>query len=293
MVTMTLIEALLILNSLLLAGLVMFLWRARGDRPQEVEAAVSKTWITLGLGERIQALEMHAREIRDSYRSFEQLLRVPTERGSFGELSLETILADQLPEDMYMIRQRVLDGKVPDASIRSTVGVICIDSKFPLDNYHRMITAQAGEADGYARRLARDVRAHLSKIAQDYVQPDKGSAAFAFAYIPSEAVYYYLVNEAYELLRDYTRKGVQVVSPLTLGHKLELIKAGAHALHLSENAVKIQHELQALGRRFAAVDESWRVFYETHLRNLAAKGDEIDVAYKSLREEFGRISYMG
>ena len=192
-----------------------------------------------------------------------------------------------------MIRQRVLDGKVPDASIRSTVGVICIDSKFPLDNYHRMITAQAGEADGYARRLARDVRAHLSKIAQDYVQPDKGSAAFAFAYIPSEAVYYYLVNEAYELLRDYTRKGVQVVSPLTLGHKLELIKAGAHALHLSENAVKIQHELQALGRRFAAVDESWRVFYETHLRNLAAKGDEIDVAYKSLREEFGRISYMG
>jgi len=190
-----------------------------------------------------------------------------------------------------MIRQRVLDGKVPDASIRSTVGVICIDSKFPLDNYHRMLTADERERAGFARSFARDVRGHLAKIARDYIQPDKGSAAFAFAYIPSEAVYYYLVNQAYELLREYTRQGVQVVSPLTLGHKLELIKAGAHALRLSENAEVIQRELQALGRRFAQVDESWRVFYETHLRNLAAKGEEVDAAYRALREEFGRVSY--
>jgi DNA recombination protein RmuC len=172
------------------------------------------------------------------------------------------------------------------------VGVICIDSKFPLDNYQRMVAAEGAEAESSARRLSRDVRTHLAKIAVDYVQPDKGSAAFAFAYIPSEAVYYYLASEEYGLLNEFTRRGVQAVSPLTLGHKLELIKAGAHALHLSENAERIQGELQALGRRFAAVDESWRVFYETHLRNLSAKGDELDVAYKGLREEFGRISYM-
>jgi len=288
---MSTVEALLIVVVCLLCGLILLVWKTRIAGGRDVEAAVSKTWIALGLGERIQAVEMHAREIRDSYRSFEQLLRVPIERGSFAELSLETILGDGLPPDMYMIRQRVLDGKVPDASIRSTVGVICIDSKFPLDNYHRMLTADEREMAGFARSFARDVRGHLAKIARDYVQPDKGSAAFAFAYIPSEAVYYYLVNQAYELLREYTRQGVQVVSPLTLGHKLELIKAGAHALRLSENAEVIQRELQALGRRFAQVDESWRVFYETHLRNLAAKGEEVDAAYRALREEFGRVSY--
>ncbi|MBM3190222.1 MAG: DNA recombination protein RmuC, partial [Chloroflexi bacterium] len=224
---MSTVEALLIVVVCLLCGLILLVWKTRIAGGRDVEAAVSKTWIALGLGERIQAVEMHAREIRDSYRSFEQLLRVPIERGSFAELSLETILGDGLPPDMYMIRQRVLDGKVPDASIRSTVGVICIDSKFPLDNYHRMLTADEREMAGFARSFARDVRGHLAKIARDYVQPDKGSAAFAFAYIPSEAVYYYLVNQAYELLREYTRQGVQVVSPLTLGHKLELIKAGA------------------------------------------------------------------
>lgn len=286
---MSLIETLLVLNLLLLAVLIYLVW-TRSPGPHTVEAAISRTWLSLGLGERIKAVEMHAREIRDSYRSFEQLLRVPTERGSFAELSLETILADQLPPDMYMIRQRVLDGRVPDAAIRSTVGMICIDAKFPLDNYHKLITADGKEVDSFTRLFTRDVRNHLTKIARDYVQPDKGSATFAFAYIPSEAVYYYLVNQAYDLLREYTRRGVQVVSPLTLGHKLELIKAGVHALRLSENAETIRSELQVLGRQFTTLEESWRVFYETHLRNLVAKGEDVDAAYRALREEFGRVA---
>ena len=98
------------------------------------------------------------------------------------------------------------------------------------------------------------------------------------------------MNQAYDLLREYTRRGVQVVSPLTLGHKLELIKAGVHALRLSENAETIRSELQVLGRQFTTLEESWRVFYETHLRNLVAKGEDVDAAYRALREEFGRVA---
>jgi len=222
------------------------------------------------------------------------MLRVPTERASFGELTLETILSDQLPPDMFGIRERILDGKTPDAHMNSTVGLICIDSKFPLDNYRNMLEAEdEAEKERFKRQFLRqDVQSHLNKISDDYVCPEKGSAEFAFAYIPSEAVYYFLVNEAFDMLRDYTKRGIQVVSPLTLSHKIELIKAGVHAKKLSEDAEKVSKQIAGLSQRFGDIDEKWRVFYNAHLRNVGNKADELDEAYKKLREEFDRISKL-
>lgn len=294
------IEALLIAGIILLIALmvvlILLVLRSKGVQPKDIETALSGTWMKLGLDRAIGAVETHAKDIRDSYRSFEQMLRVPTERASFGELSLETILLDQLPPDMCRIRERILDGKTPDAHIRSTVGLICIDSKFPLDNYRNMLEAEdPAEKDRFRRQfLKQDVQNHLNKISDDYVCPEKGSAEFAFAYIPSEAVYYFLVsdNEAFEMLRDYTKRGVQVVSPLTLSHKVELIKAGVHAKKLSEDAEKVSKQLISVSQRFGDIDEKWRVFYHTHLKNMGSKADELDEAYKKLRSEFDRISKL-
>ena len=287
-------EALLIVSIVLLVGLIFLVLRSKGVKPRDIEAALSSTWTKLGLDRTIGAIETHAKDIRDSYRSFEQLLRVPTERASFGEITLETILADQLPPDMYGIRKRILDGKTPDAHMNSTVGLICIDSKFPLDNYRNMLEAEdETERERFKRQFVRqDVQSHLSKISDDYVCPEQGSAEFAFAYIPSEAVYYFLVNEAFDMLREYTRKGVQVVSPLTLSHKIELIKAGVHARKLSEDAEKVRRQLLTISQQFNDIDEKWHVFYSTHLRNMANRADELDEAYKKLRDEFDRISKM-
>ncbi len=286
----------IIVGIMILVVLIFLVLRSKGLQPKDIEAALSSTWTKLGLDRAIGAVETHAKDIRDSYRSFEQMLRVPTERASFGELSLETILSDQLPPDMYGIRERILDGKTPDAHIRSTVGLICIDSKFPLDNYRNMLeTEDQAERERFKKQfLKQDVQGHLNKIANDYVCPEKGSAEFAFAYIPSEAVYYFLVseNEAFEMLRDYTKRGVQVVSPLTLSHKVELIKAGVHAKKLSEEAEKVRKQLISISQRFGDIDEKWRVFYNTHLKNMGSKADELDEAYKKLRDEFDRISKL-
>lgn len=99
------------------------------------------------------------------------------------------------------------------------------------------------EKERFKHDFRKDVQSHLNKIAEDYVCPEAGSAEFAFAYIPSEAVYYSSANEEFEMLRDYAKRGVQVVSPLTLSHKIELIKAGVHAKKLSEDAENVKKEL--------------------------------------------------
>ena len=285
------IEILLgIIVLLLIVLLSLFLRRGKVE-PKDVESAISNVWIKLGLDKTIGELTTYAGDIRNDYRSLEQMLRVPTERASFGELALETILSDQLPPDMFGIRERILDGKAPDAYIKSTVGIICIDSKFPLENYRKMVeVVDPKEKEGFKKQFLKDVQGHLNKIANDYVCPEEGSAQFAFAFIPSESVYYFLVNEAYEMLRSYTIKGVQVVSPLTLSHKIELIKAGVHAKKLSEQAEKVSNDIVKISRGFSDIDAKWRVFYDTHFRNAGAKAMELDEAYKKLREEFDRVS---
>ena len=286
-------QILLAIVVILLVVLIFLVVRGKSVKPRDIEDAVSSTWTKLGLGEKIGTLTVHAQDIRSCHRSIEQMLRVPTERAALGEISLEIILSDQLPPDMFGIRKMILEGKIPDAHIRSTVGLICIDSKFPLENYRRMMEVEdSREKEGFQSDFRKDVRNHLNKIAEDYICPGEGSADFAFAYIPSEGVYYFLVNREFEMLRDFTKRGVQVVSPLTLSHKIELIKAGVHAKKLSEEAENVRNDLNAISQRFSDIDELWRVFYSTHLRNAEERAEELDRAYKKLRDEFDRISRM-
>ena len=285
------IEILLAVVLVLLGVLIFLVLRSRKVQPSDLKNVMSSTWTELGLDQKIGAIESHANDIRQSYRSFEQMLRVPKERASFGELALETILADQLPPDMYGIREAVFDGKKPDAHIKSTEGIVCIDSKFSLDNYAGMLaTEDPAEKQRFKKDFIADVRRCLDKIAADYICPDKGSAEFAFAYIPSESVYYFLLTEAYELLLHYGRAGVQVVSPLTLSAKIELLRAGIQAKKLSEKAEEVKNDLIVISRRFAEIDDKWRVFFGTHLQNATLQAEELDKSYKKLRDEFDRIS---
>jgi DNA recombination protein RmuC len=90
-------------------------------------------------------------------------------------------------------------------------------------------------------------------------------------------------------LREYTRKGVQVVSPLTLSHKIEIIRASVHARRLSEQAQKVNDQLNRLERAFRQMDIKWSLFFG-HFANAQkqAVGD-LDLAYKKLRSEFDDI----
>lgn len=285
-------EVLLGVIIILLLVLLYLIFKRGKVEPRDIELAISSVWKESGLNETIGRLETYAQDIRKNYRTLEQMLRIPTERASLGEIALERILSDQLPSDMFGIREAILKGKKPDAYIKSTVGIICIDSKFPLQNYIKMMeTENPDEKEELKKQFLRDVKAHLDKIASDYVCPQEGSAEFAFAYIPSESVYHFLVTEAYDDLRAYTARGVQVVSPLTLSHKIELIKAGVYARRLSEQAESIKQAIDRLSQQFGDIDNIWKTF-ETHLRNTVNKAEELNNKYKKLREEFNRISRL-
>lgn len=256
-----------------------------------ITSSISESWSKLGVVEKVSAIEVYAKDIKESYSSLEKLLRTPTTRGSLGEIFLEKILKDQLPQDMYGIRKRILHGIEPDAYIYSTEGYICIDSKFPLDNYNKLIEAKSdSERENYKKEFIKNVENHLKKIAENYVAPENGTANFAFAYIPSESIYYFLINEASDLIREYAKKGVLVTSPNTLIINIELIKSGIYAKKLSEEAEKVKKDIISLEKLFKNLEDNWKIFYNSHLKNAYNKAQEIDESYKKIKTEFDRIS---
>ena len=259
----------------LLAILALLVQIRRAVQADDVEtdqlsAALHTTLAEMGFAESVSRIEDRATELQGVHQNLERLLRVPRERGEFGEEQLGIILEDHLPPDMFGIRKRVV-------------------GKFSLDAYERALDAEDPEDRARHERTFRNqVDQQLAKIAEDYVRPDEGTTDFAFAFVPSEAVYYHLVTEEYDMLRSYTKRGVQVVSPLTLGHKLELIKAGVQAQKLSEEAAEILDHLDRLDRRFAAFEDEWRTL-ERHIKNAHGKAEDVDTELGRMRTAFDRI----
>lgn len=287
--------------AILVVALAIFVsvWRlhAKVDGSTDIDSdqmstAISKSWQEMGFEQSLGQLEQHAREVKQVHNDLEAMLRQPQTRGEFGEEQLRVILEEHLPPEMFGIRKQVVGGKTPDAHIKSSAGLICIDSKFPLDNYEAYVNAETDEEQArYKRQFRSDVESHLEKIAADYVDPASGTTDFALAFIPSEGVYYHLVSEEYDLLRRYSTRGVQVVSPLTIGHKLQLIKAGVHAQRLSEKAEEVQRELHTLSSQFESLREEWDTLYR-HIDNAKGKSDTVDQKYADLEAEFERIDRL-
>src|SRR6059036_3347595 len=71
----------------------------------------------------------------------QQILRPPKARGGFGELLLEDLLRDRLPPHAFALQHGFAGGERVDAVIKVD-RIVPIDSKFPLDNFERMLAAE-------------------------------------------------------------------------------------------------------------------------------------------------------
>lgn len=290
------IQTALLLLTILLLGVLIYLKLNEENPeievdPEKVRGAVSESWRDLKLDKEIGNLENQVTEIKNLHSDLETMMKNPRERGEFGEVKLEALLSDHLPNSMYGMRERVVDGKTPDAYIKSSHGKIIIDSKFPLDNFTKLMNKD-DDSENYARKFRNDVEKQLKEIERKYVRPEEGTAEYAFEFVPSERVYYYLVKEEYELLNKYTKRGVQVVSPLTLGHKLELIKSDVKTKQLSEKAEEVQEQIQAIGTHVSNLRNQWNTYYGSHLKNAWNKASDIGSELEDLEDEFDNVENL-
>jgi len=266
--------------------------------PDKMRGAISESWQKLELDKTIGSVESQmenvqeqTKELENLHTDIETMLTSNQQRGEFGERKLETILSNHLPSSMYGLQEQVVGTKKPDAYIDSSAGKICIDAKFPLDRYRKMQNAEnEDERKKHQRKFRSSVEDTLKQVAKKYVKPEKGTTDFAFEFVPSEAVYYYLVKEEYDLLEKYVKKGVQVSSPLTLGHKLELVKSDLKMEELTERAEEVREELNHLQTEFQDFESDWTTFYDSHLSHLTSKADDLNSDFRSLKKGFDQVN---
>src|SRR5438034_3977951 len=181
----------------------------------------------------------------------EQALRPPKARGGFGELLLENLLRDRLPASAYAMQFTFESGERVDAVVRVDRD-IPVDSKFPLDNFNRLVEAESDDERQLAeRQFARDVKQHIDAIATKYIRPDEGTYDFAFMYIPVEAVYYELACGKTGALLSYAHEHrVFPVSPTTFTAYLQVIALGLRGMQIEEHAHEVMAYVAELQRDF-------------------------------------------
>jgi DNA recombination protein RmuC len=225
--------------------------------------------------QQIGQMQQAGHELSDAARKVENVLGGAKTRGTLGEVALERLLADALPAASYETQYRFSTGEIVDVVVRLRDKLLPIDSKFPLDDYQRLV--ETGE--DARSKFASAVRGHADSIAKKYILPDEDTLDIALMFVPSEGVYYELLrsNDSKGApLQEYCRlKKVVPVSPGTLYSYLQTILFGLRGMQVEENAKRSLSSLSGLQKQL----ENFNEVYErlgTHLRNAQQSYQDAD-----------------
>jgi len=211
-------------------------------------------------------------------------------RGSFGEVQLENLIRDALPDNAFDFQATLGNGRRVDCLLRlpNPPGPICIDAKFPLEAYRRLTAADNDAARDTARRgLEADVKKHIQDIAAKYIIPGE-TAESAILFLPSESVYAEINIQLPRLVAASRKARVYMAGPDNLMLILHTVRAILRDARMHEAAGLIQAQvdmmMQDVGRledrvgklatHFAQAEKDISDI-QTSTRKITSRGDKI------------------
>ncbi len=245
--------------------------------------------VTAGLSKLYQATTA-LQKTSDEIASFQQMLKSPKVRGSFGEVLLNNLLGEVLPRGRFELQYTFASsGEIADAMIRLQDGhIVAIDAKFPLANYEAFMN-ERDDARRSALRKAfiRDVKKHISDIAHKYISPQEQTLDYAFMYIPIEGVYYETMvhpdpaesrqggtaGQAPGLWEFCLQQHVIPVSPNSFLAYLQTVLVGLRGMKIEQQAREILQHLGQLRQDFGRFNEDFTTV-GTHLTNAKNRYDD-------------------
>lgn len=205
-------------------------------------------------------------EIGRGMRELQELLRSPKIRGNVGEQILKELLQQYLPKQSFYLQYTFRSGEKVDAAIKTSAGIIPVDSKFPMESYRKVVGARDEQSKkASTKEFERDVKKHIDDISRKYILTEEGTIDYALMYIPSEAVYYEVVNNP--SLFDYAGvKRVLPVSPTTFYAYIRAILMSFEGQKIEAQAREILAALRAIQKDYSKVEENLGVL-QRHINN--------------------------
>jgi DNA recombination protein RmuC len=223
--------------------------------------------------------------------SLQELLGDKKSRGAFGEVQLEALVRNVLPPAAFEFQYTLASGTRADCVLRlpPPTGMVAVDSKFPLENYHRMFDR---EADAAQRALAQkqfkaDVRRHVDDIARKYIVAGETSDG-AVMFVPAEAVFAEIHAYNPDVVEYANAKRVWIVSPTTLMAVLNTARAVLKDVETRKQIHVIKEELGKLGMDFRRFDERMKKLAD-HIRQAHEDAEEVHVSSRKISQRFLQI----
>lgn len=248
---------------------------------------------------KLGTLETTAKNIQDigkDISSLQDILQAPKLRGNLGEYLLEELLKQIFPAANYEIKYSFRNGSQVDAIIKLGDGIVPVDSKFPLESFQRLVSAESEEAKKqYKREFLASVKRRIDEIASKYIIPAEKTFDFAMMYIPAENVFYEtiindsLTNKDYELLNYAMSKHVIPVSPNSFYAYLMALVYGLKGFKIEQEAKTILGELSKVQDRFAKFYGDYNLVGK-HLANAMGKYNESEKSAEKINDQVGRIT---
>lgn len=227
--------------------------------------------------------------------SLQSVLTDKKTRGIFGEVNLNYILTSVFGENakgIYELQHKLSNGFIADAILYapSPLGTICIDSKFPLENYQKMTdkTLSKEMREIATKQFKMDVKKHIEAISSKYIVPGE-TASEAILFLPAEAIFAELNAYHSDLIKEAYNKRVWITSPTTLMSTLTTIGMILKNMERDKYAKVIHEELNKLSFEFARYKERWDKLSRS-IDTVTKDVKEINVTTEKITKRFNSIN---
>ncbi len=219
--------------------------------------------------------------------SLQELLGDKRARGAFGEVQLEAIVRNALPETAFEFQYTFARGVRADCVLKlpAPTGLIAIDSKFPLENFERMFLDGAERITAAAFKA--DVRKHIDDISNKYIIPGETSDG-AIMFLPAEAVFAEIHARHRDLVDYAQNRRVWITSPTTLMAVLTTAQSVIRSVETRKQIHIIKDELNKLGADFGRF-QSRMDNLARHIEQAKNDVDDVHVSSRKISERFARI----
>ncbi len=221
-------------------------------------------------------------EVGRGIKNLQEFLQSPKLRGNIGEQVLQDMIGQTFPKNSFHLQYAFKSGAKVDAILKTDAGLLCIDAKFPMEQFNLMYKGETEIERNRAKRdFMTDVKKHINDMSKKYILPEEGTMDFALMYIPSESVYYEIANNGD--LMEYARKSrVYPVSPNTLYAHLQVLLVSFQGKELEQKSKEVFQLLRAIQKDYGKVEE-----------NLGVLGKHVNNAYNSMSTVTGSFQLLG
>jgi DNA recombination protein RmuC len=221
--------------------------------------------------------------------SLQELLGDKKTRGTYGEKQLESIVRNVLPPNGFEFQYTLSNGTRVDCALRlpEPTGLVCVDSKFPMENYNRMFEGGDDQRALAQKQFRADIRKHVDDISKKYIIANETSDG-AVMFVPAEAVFAEIHAYHAEVVEYAQAKRIWIVSPTTLMAVLNTARAVLKDVETRKQVHVIKDALARLGQDFRRFDERMKKLAD-HIRQAHQDAEDVQTSSRKITQQFQKI----